>query len=30
MAIAALKRGLHVLSEKPLARNAVEGQQMVE
>ncbi|GAA4617505.1 Gfo/Idh/MocA family protein [Saccharopolyspora hordei] len=30
IAIAALKRGLHVLSEKPLARNAVEGQQMVD
>ncbi|MER7080663.1 Predicted dehydrogenase [Saccharopolyspora kobensis] len=30
IAIAALKRGLHVLSEKPLARNGVEGQQMVE
>ncbi|MDA3629615.1 Gfo/Idh/MocA family oxidoreductase [Saccharopolyspora oryzae] len=30
IAIAALKRGLHVLSEKPLARNAVEGEQMVD
>jgi predicted dehydrogenase len=30
IAIAALERGLHVLSEKPLARNAVEGQQMVD
>ncbi|MEV6231434.1 Gfo/Idh/MocA family oxidoreductase [Saccharopolyspora shandongensis] len=30
IAIAALKRGLHVLSEKPLARNGVEGQQMVD
>ncbi|WP_406690429.1 Gfo/Idh/MocA family oxidoreductase [Saccharopolyspora sp. ID03-671] len=28
--VAALKRGLHVLSEKPLARNGVEGRQMVE
>lgn len=30
IAIAALERGLHVLSEKPLARDAEEGQQMVE
>ncbi|BCW64544.1 Gfo/Idh/MocA family oxidoreductase [Arthrobacter sp. StoSoilB22] len=30
IAIASLGRGLHVLSEKPLARNAVEGQQMVD
>ncbi|KUM35218.1 Gfo/Idh/MocA family oxidoreductase [Arthrobacter sp. EpRS71] len=30
IAIASLERGLHVLSEKPLARNAVEGQQMVD
>jgi predicted dehydrogenase len=30
IAIAALKRGLHVLTEKPLARNSVEGQQMVD
>lgn len=30
IAIAALKRGLHVLSEKPLARNSVEGREMVE
>ncbi|MFJ4262678.1 Gfo/Idh/MocA family protein [Paenarthrobacter nicotinovorans] len=30
IAIAALERGLHVLSEKPLARNAVEGQAMVD
>ncbi|MBB5157681.1 Gfo/Idh/MocA family protein [Saccharopolyspora phatthalungensis] len=30
VAIAALKRGVHVLSEKPLARNGVEGQQMVD
>lgn len=29
IAIAALERGLHVLSEKPLARNAVEGADMV-
>lgn len=29
VAIAALKRGLHVLTEKPLARNAVEGAEMV-
>jgi predicted dehydrogenase len=29
IAIAALERGLHVLSEKPIARNAVEGQAMV-
>jgi predicted dehydrogenase len=30
IAIAALERGLHVLSEKPIARNAVEGQAMVD
>ncbi|MFK0008011.1 Gfo/Idh/MocA family protein [Paenarthrobacter sp. NPDC090520] len=30
IAIASLERGLHVLSEKPIARNAVEGQQMVD
>jgi predicted dehydrogenase len=30
IAIAALKRGMHVLSEKPLARNAIEGREMVE
>ncbi|NUP59345.1 MAG: Gfo/Idh/MocA family oxidoreductase [Pseudarthrobacter sp.] len=30
IAIAALKRGLHVLSEKPLARTADEGRAMVE
>ncbi|QNK79519.1 Gfo/Idh/MocA family oxidoreductase [Nakamurella sp. PAMC28650] len=30
IAVAALDRGLHVLSEKPIARNAVEGRQMVE
>ena len=30
IAIAALERGLHVLSEKPLARNGEEGRQMVE
>ncbi|MFF1831773.1 Gfo/Idh/MocA family protein [Paenarthrobacter sp. NPDC058040] len=30
IAIASLERGLHVLSEKPLARNAVEGQAMVD
>ena len=30
IAIAALDRGLHVLSEKPIARNAAEGQQMVD
>jgi predicted dehydrogenase len=30
IAIAALDRGLHVLSEKPIARNAVEGQAMVD
>ncbi|MDI2034750.1 Gfo/Idh/MocA family protein [Paenarthrobacter nitroguajacolicus] len=30
IAVASLERGLHVLSEKPLARNAVEGQQMVD
>lgn len=29
IAIAALERGIHVLSEKPIARNAVEGQAMV-
>ncbi|WP_314192354.1 Gfo/Idh/MocA family oxidoreductase [uncultured Arthrobacter sp.] len=30
IAIAALERGLHVLSEKPLARNGEEGRTMVE
>lgn len=30
IAIAALNRGLHVLSEKPIARNEGEGQQMVD
>ena len=30
IAVAALKRGMHVLSEKPLARNAIEGRAMVE
>ncbi|WP_258803766.1 Gfo/Idh/MocA family protein [Pseudarthrobacter sp. NS4] len=30
IAVAALERGLHVLSEKPIARNAVEGQAMVD
>lgn len=30
IAIAALERGLHVLSEKPIARNATEGQAMVD
>ena len=30
IAVAALGRGLHVLSEKPIARNGVEGRQMVE
>ncbi|QUH01897.1 Gfo/Idh/MocA family oxidoreductase [Saccharopolyspora erythraea] len=30
IAIAALERGLHVLTEKPLARNGVEGQRMVD
>jgi len=30
IAIAALERGLHVLSEKPIARNAIEGQAMVD
>ncbi len=30
IAIAALSRGIHVLSEKPIARNADEGAQMVE
>ncbi|MFJ6027744.1 Gfo/Idh/MocA family protein [Pseudarthrobacter sp. NPDC092424] len=30
IAIAALEKGLHVLSEKPLARNGVEGQAMVD
>jgi predicted dehydrogenase len=29
IAVAALERGLHVLSEKPIARNGDEGQQMV-
>ena len=30
IAIAALERGIHVLSEKPIARNGEEGQQMVD
>ncbi|MBT1003458.1 Gfo/Idh/MocA family oxidoreductase [Paenarthrobacter sp. DKR-5] len=30
IAIAALERGLHVLSEKPIARNGDEGQRMVD
>jgi predicted dehydrogenase len=30
VAVAALERGIHVLSEKPIARNAVEGQAMVD
>ncbi|WAP52502.1 Gfo/Idh/MocA family oxidoreductase [Arthrobacter sp. ATA002] len=30
IAVAALNRGLHVLSEKPIARNGTEGQQMVD
>jgi predicted dehydrogenase len=30
IAVAALGRGIHVLSEKPIARNAVEGREMVE
>ncbi|WHP59058.1 Gfo/Idh/MocA family oxidoreductase [Arthrobacter sp. KFRI-F3372] len=30
IAIATLERGIHVLSEKPIARNAVEGQAMVD
>ena len=30
IAIAALEGGIHVLSEKPIARNAVEGQAMVD
>ncbi|VXC27541.1 Predicted dehydrogenase [Arthrobacter sp. 9AX] len=30
IAVAALARGIHVLSEKPIARNAVEGQAMVD
>lgn len=30
IAVAALDRGLHVLSEKPIARNAMEGRQMVD
>ncbi|WP_341393312.1 Gfo/Idh/MocA family protein [Arthrobacter sp. G119Y2] len=30
IAVAALGRGLHVLSEKPIARNGDEGQQMVD
>ncbi|MDP9886874.1 Gfo/Idh/MocA family protein [Pseudarthrobacter enclensis] len=30
IAIAALERGIHVLSEKPIARNAAEGRAMVD
>lgn len=30
IAITALRRGLHVLAEKPLARNSTEGQEMVD
>ncbi len=30
IAVAALERGIHVLSEKPIARNAAEGQSMVD
>ncbi len=30
IAVAALDRGIHVLSEKPIARNAAEGRTMVE
>lgn len=30
IAIAALERGLHVLSEKPLSRDSLEGERMVE
>ena len=30
IAVAALERGIHVLSEKPVARNAAEGQAMVD
>src|SRR5689334_4187523 len=30
ISIAALERGIHVLSEKPIARNAAEGQAMVD
>lgn len=30
IAIAALEKGIHVLSEKPIARNGTEGQAMVE
>lgn len=30
IAVAALEKGIHVLSEKPIARNAVEGQAMVD
>jgi predicted dehydrogenase len=30
ISIAALERGIHVLSEKPIARNAIEGQAMVD
>ena len=30
IAIAALQRGIHVLTEKPIARNAEEGQRMVD
>jgi len=30
IAVAALKQGIHVLSEKPIARNTAEGQRMVD
>ena len=30
IAVASLDRGLHVLSEKPIARHAIEGRQMVD
>ncbi|MDQ0921665.1 putative dehydrogenase [Pseudarthrobacter sp. W1I19] len=30
IAVAALERGIHVLSEKPIARNAAEGEAMVD
>jgi predicted dehydrogenase len=30
IAVAALERGIHVLSEKPIARNAAEGRAMVD